>query len=623
VVVSGVALWIAGRKQLTHWHLAAGSLAMGAGICAMHYTGMVAVEMSPAIVWHWPRVVLSGLIACVTSAIALRIFFWLREARGWRAYAYQAAAALVMGAAISGMHYAGMDAASVLQGAVCLSANSLRGDSLGMVVALASLSMLSLTLCTSILDARMQGHTSRLAASLKRANHELQQIAFRDLLTGLPNRALFEERLDQAVGRCDRFGGNLTLLFIDLDGFKPVNDSFGHPAGDAVLREVGKRLRAIAPESGTMARVGGDEFLYLSEGATTPEATTALVMKVLQTLVRPYDIVGREVSLSCSIGVAQYPEHGPGAKLVAHADAAMYAAKRLGGSTFAFFDPRMVIDTGEQVELQRDLRQALENGELELYYQPKVDGRSSQITGAEALVRWHHPTRGIISPAVFIPVAERFGLIGALGNWVIDDACRQIRAWLEEGLRMRVAVNLSVHQLRQEDLVPRIRAALQRHGVNPKLLTFEITESVAMEDTSATTRSFAQLARVGVSLSIDDFGTGYSSLSYLRKLPAQQLKIDRSFVADIDQSADALAVVDAVVRLAHALGLKVVAEGVETERQRDILLTLQCDELQGFLFAKPMSARALTLWAMDDNELKHVDFRPSLFAPDPASMTLQ
>jgi len=327
---------------------------------------------------------------------------------------------------------------------------------------------------------------------------------------------------------------------------------------------------------------------------------------------------GVEVNLSASIGIVMYPEHGPAQKLIANADAAMYAAKRAGGSTYAFFEPRMELDAREQLELQHDLRSAIERHELELYYQPKIDGVSGQVTGVESLIRWHHPTRGFISPGLFIPVAERFGLIGTIGNWVIDEACRQLREWQDQGMRMRVAVNLSVHQLRQEDLVSRIRDAVATHCIDPQLLTFEITESVAMEDTQTTTKAFDQLAAVGVSLSIDDFGTGYSSLSYLRKLPAQQLKIDRSFVQDLGQSPDALAVVDAVIKLAHALGLRVVAEGVETVGQRDMLLALHCDELQGYLFARPMSARLLTHWAMGEAEAHdrhagHQDFRPSLF----------
>jgi EAL domain-containing protein (putative c-di-GMP-specific phosphodiesterase class I) len=266
----------------------------------------------------------------------------------------------------------------------------------------------------------------------------------------------------------------------------------------------------------------------------------------------------------------------------------------------------------DQLSLQNDLRRAIELNQLALHYQPKIDGRTGQIRGVEALLRWNHPTRGPVSPAVFIPLAERFGLIGVIGNWVINESCRQIEAWADAGMRMRVAINLSVHQLREEDLVARITDALHRHGIEPSQLLCEITESIAMEDIATTQRAFDDLSRLGVFLSIDDFGTGYSSLSYLRRLPAQQLKIDRSFVGDLASSSDARAIVDAVVRLAHALGLKVVAEGVETVGQRDILLELGCDELQGYFFARPMPAADLLAWALSQGPDGNSDFSPSV-----------
>ncbi len=473
---------------------------------------------------------------------------------------------------------------------------------------------LSLTMLGAAIDRRLRGRTNELASSLSEANTRLRDLAMRDPLTRLPNRLQFEESLADLLARSDDSKTSLAVLFIDLDGFKPINDSFGHVIGDSVLCEIGRRLKSLVRDGEAVARIGGDEFLMLVDKPASEDAVAALAQRVLDALVRPYRMPnGLDVELSCSVGIAVHPQHGPAAKLIANADAAMYAAKGAGGATYAFFEPRMELDARDQLELQHDLRLALEGHQLELYYQPKVDGRSGQITGAEALVRWHHPRRGLISPGLFIPVAERFGMIGAVGSWVIEEACRQIRAWLDGGLRMRVAVNLSMHQLRQEDLVDRIREAVRRHRIDASLLTFEITESVAMEDTQATMRAFDHLAKFGAILSIDDFGTGYSSLAYLRKLPAKQLKIDRSFIADLDQSSDALAVVDAVIRLAHALGLCVVAEGVETERQRDILLKLHCDELQGFLFAKPMPARMLTFWAMEAEEPQERDFRPSLY----------
>jgi len=626
VAVSAIALAVASSGSLSVRRLAAGSLAMGAGICCMHYIGMAALDMAPGIVWSKTLVAASAGIAVTASAAALLIFFWLRKVSSRRGLIYQATAALVMGLAISGMHYTGMAAASFPDGTVCLSANALGGQSLGTLVVLASVTLLAMTLFTSILDARMQSKTTQLAGSLEMtnaqlqaANDELHKRAFIDPLTGVGNRLLFEDRLRHAVSRIaraeERISGRdqekLAVLFIDLDGFKPVNDSFGHAAGDSVLKEAALRLLSVARDSDTVARVGGDEFVLLMEDVVSLADCVTLARRLVEAVGRPFEIAHRQVQISGSVGIVIYPDHGRGDKLVANADAAMYAAKRAGGGTYAMFESHMDIGALEELNLQNDLRHAVELRQLQLYYQPKVDGRDGRISGVEALLRWNHPERGMILPGVFIPIAERFGLIKGLGDWVIEEACRQMHAWAVAGMRMRVAINLSVHQLRQDDLVARIQQALDRYHVEASQLLCEITESVAMDDIKATHRAFDGLGRRGVYLSIDDFGTGYSSLSYLRKLPARQLKIDQSFVKDLEVDSDARAVVDAVVRLAHALGLDVVAEGVESAGQRDILLKLGCDELQGFFFANPMPADAMLAWANLNRPENAVDFSPS------------
>ena len=447
-------------------------------------------------------------------------------------------------------------------------------------------------------------------SQLSSANDELGRRAFLDPLTDLPNRTLFEDRLSHAVARnarsdervAERHQEKLAVMFVDLDGFKPVNDCFGHGVGDLVLKEVAQRMRSSARDSDTVARVGGDEFLLLMEDAVSAADVATFAKRLTEALRQPFEVAGQRIEVSASIGVAIYPEHGERSKLIAHADAAMYAAKRAGGNTYALFEAHMETDPLAELSLQGDLRQASQRGELMLYYQPKVDSAGGQIHGVEALLRWKHPQRGLVGPNVFIPLAERFGLICQIGDWVIEEACRQMHAWTAQGMRMRVAINLSAHQLRDEALVERICQALNRHQVDPAYLLCEITESVAMEDIEVTRRTFEGLATIGVFLSIDDFGTGYSSLSYLRQLPARQLKIDRSFVMDLEESKDARAVVEAVVSLAHALELRVVAEGVETEGQRDILVRLGCDELQGFLFARPMPASDLMQWAQGQHQ---------------------
>ncbi len=624
VCASAVALGVASMNHLGPPQILAGAAFMGAGISGMHYLGMRALQMSMPIVWNKPLVAASIVVAVAASAVGLWIFRWLIPMpRGRRRIGYQIAAALVIGMAICGMHYIGMAAANFPEGAVCLSANQLGGTGLTAMVVLSTGMLLLGTLFTAILDARLQSTARQLNASLQdtnarltAANTQLQKQAFTDPLTRLPNRLLFEERLSQALERLDGPGNgstqrSLAVMFVDLDGFKPINDSFGHTVGDSILRNAARRLQLQAGTNHTLARVGGDEFLILLEnpGGLAECETTA--QRMLEAMGKPFDAGDKAVQLACSIGIVVYPEHGHRDKLVAHADAAMYAAKRAGGNRYVVFETYMAIDTSAQVELQQDLRMAIQSNALTLHYQPKIDARRNCITGVEALLRWNHPERGNISPGEFIPVAERFGIIGQLGNWVIEEACRQMAEWKWEGLHIRVAINLSAHQLRESGLAERIRYALYTHGVPASHLLCEITESVAMEDTHATQRTIEELGRIGVYLSIDDFGTGYSSLSYLRRLPARQLKIDHSFVRDLEEQDDARAVVHAVVRLAHALGLRVVAEGVETRGQRDILMAMQCDELQGYFFARPMPAETLRAWASGNKPEGSADFSAS------------
>ena len=638
VAVSAAALAIASHQRLGWRNLLIGSATMGLGICAMHYVGMAAIDLAPGIVWDYRWVALSAVIAVVASGAALTIFFLLRKASARAGRFYQVIAAVVMGAAISGMHYTGMAGAGVLDGAICLSAGSLSGEKLAALITLSTVLLLGVTLWISVIDARLQSTTARFNASLEAANGdllsaneqlqaanaELQKRAFVDPLTALPNRLLFEDRLRHAVARQmrdeERISGRVTnhlaVLFIDLDGFKAVNDTLGHAAGDEVLREAARRLGAGARGSDTLARLGGDEFVLLMEDVGTLPDCVELARRLVGLLGQPYHAAGQTAMIAASIGIALYPEHGHHDKLVSNADAAMHVAKRAGGNTYALFEPDATGGVAERMNLKHDLRHAVERGEMQLHYQPKIDGRRGQINGVEALLRWNHPVRGMIPPGEFIPIAERHGLIGALGNWVIEEACRQIHAWADEGVRIRVAINVSVHQLCEVDLVARIDAALRKHAIDPSQLLCEITESVAMEDIKATQRAFDGLSRIGVFLSIDDFGTGYSSLSYLRQLPAKQLKIDRSFVKDLETSPDARAIVDAVVRLAHALGLRVVAEGVETAGQRDVLLALGCDELQGYFFARPMPAATLLEWTRGNKPDDSADFSPSIMSAD-------
>ncbi|HEX3138712.1 MAG TPA: EAL domain-containing protein, partial [Rhizobacter sp.] len=583
-----------------------GALIFGTGSCAVPAVALMALRLSPAPSWNYGLIAAGWAIACALAAGALFIVAARRRANATLGLWLQTLLALGLGGALSLGNAAVVLACHVPTLAFSMALDGVGASTLSALATVGVPVLLCLLMISSLLEARFR-------VLLRRTRDEVKRAAQTDQLTSLPNRSMFEESLQLAVIRADRQQHRLGLLFINVDGLKALNESFGQSTGDRALCEVAKRLRGCVGRADVVARSGGDEFLVLLEGNPSSQDASHLADRVLGSMNALCRVEDHEVTLSCSIGIAMYPTHGAVSKLIAHASAAMREAKHSGGASHRFFEDRMVAGAREQIELLQDLRRAIAQRELELYYQPKIHAPSGQITGAEALMRWKHPQRGMIGPHIFIPLAERFGLINALGNWLIEDVCRQIQLWQNEGLRMRVSINLSVHQLRQSDLVARIVDALRRNHVEPSLLTCEITESAAMDDTRVTLQVIERLSAAGVHLSIDDFGTGYSSLSYLRQLAAEELKIDRSFVLDLETSADARAIVDAVIKLAQALGLKVVAEGVETEQQQEILRTLGCNELQGYLFAKPMPAAALALWAMKDEGPRALDFRPSLF----------
>jgi diguanylate cyclase (GGDEF)-like protein len=582
----------------------AGAALLATGVVAMQATLLASVGLAPRIRWHPAWLGLAWVVAVagfvVTASLLLSPAGRDRFAAPWHlARAAAAGAPVVLVAQALVITAARLPLLGVADGDGLVPAASMAA-----AVSAGGLELLLLLLLGSVLERRVHRALEQRAAP--------PPPSFRDPVTGLLTRGPFEGTMAQVLKQAEAAGTPAVLLLVALDGFKPINDAFGHAAGDAVLKQAARRLRELAPPH-RVARLGGDEFLMLIDGEAALEQARTLASRVLDAIARPCDIDHRQISVTASIGLAVYPQHGAVQALVTHAGVAVRAAKAGGGAAYSLFDPRMIADSREQADLLRDLRLAVSQRQLELYYQPKVHAPSGQITGAEALLRWNHPKRGMISPGVFIPLAERSGLIQALGDWVIDEACRQVRQWRDGGLRMRVAINLSAHQLRHAELPQRVATALHRHQINPDLLTCEITESVAMEDTAATAKALADLAAIGVHISIDDFGSGYSSLAYLRKLPANELKIDRSFVLDLEHSAEARKIAEAVVQLAQSLNLKVVAEGVETDEQYRILREFGCDQLQGYLFAKPMSAKSLALWAMDDVGPRSIQFRESLF----------
>ena len=591
VLSSGFALWLVSQKTLPALQLAFGALIMGAGISAMHYSGMAALRMQPGIDYDPALFGLSLLIAVGASAAALSIAFRLRKQTPYVRLA-RAGASVIMGLAIVGMHYTGMAAANFPIGSFCGAAvDGLSGNGLDNLVLVSSLAVLVIALLTSIFDARLDARTAALADSLTLANEELTQLALHDTLTGLPNRILLADRIAQAINKVQEQGGCFSLMFIDLDGFKPVNDAFGHHLGDRLLREVALRLREQLRSQDTLARIGGDEFVLLVR-LLEPDDAPQVASRQVNLLSKAFRVDEHDLLISASVGIALYPGNGQTAEeLLMNADAAMYHAKGAGKNGYSFFDASMNTNARKQLQLLQDLRQALELQQFRLYYQPKFDASNNQPVGAEALLRWEHPQQGLLLPEHFIDLAEKTGLIIPIGDWVLNEACRQMRVWFDQGYsHWRIAVNLSALQFCYSGLVDSVVAALERHRLPANSLTLEITETTAMSDADASMVVLQRLSQMGVDLSIDDFGTGYSSLMYLKRLPANELKIDRGFVRDLEHDSDDAAIVSAIVALGQALGLRIVAEGVETDTQQSFLTTLGCDALQGFLLGQPLPA---------------------------------
>jgi diguanylate cyclase (GGDEF)-like protein/PAS domain S-box-containing protein len=428
----------------------------------------------------------------------------------------------------------------------------------------------------------------------KLAEAQISQLAYHDTLTGLLNRISLQNQLEQALAMAQRDQHALAVAFLDLDSFKTINDTMGHAVGDKLLMEVGHRLRESVRHSDVIARLGGDEFVVVLTEVEDATAAARVAEKILDALARPYRIDNHTLHSTASIGLAFYPDDGAdGDTLMKSADTAMYHAKSVGRNNVQFYTAEMNQAAVRRLMLDRDLRAAVDARQFVLHYQPQLDCRDGRVVGVEALVRWRHPREGLVLPEVFIPLAEETGLILPLGKWVLDEACCQLRAWHDAGIRgVTMAVNLSAHQLHSPLLLAHVAQALENCGLAGSDLELEITESVAMHDPEASISQLKALRDLGVKLAIDDFGTGYSSLSYLKLLPIHTLKLDQSFVRDLERDSNDVAICTATIALAHSLGLAVTAEGVETEEQRLFLASHYCDFMQGLLFSAPLPAES-------------------------------
>ncbi|WP_293267091.1 EAL domain-containing protein [Neptunomonas sp.] len=430
----------------------------------------------------------------------------------------------------------------------------------------------------------------------KLSEERIYNLAHNDMLTQLPNRVAFHNQMIAELERAKRTHTQLAVMFIDLDHFKLINDTLGHPVGDELLQQAASRLKSAIRSNDTISRFGGDEFTILIPSIKSEAEASMVALKIQQCLIPPIQLEHHEITISASIGIGIYPQNGQDvATLLKNADSAMYRAKEQGRDGFQFFTEEMNQHAHDRLELESELRKALEQNDFILHYQPQINTYTGSIVGFEALIRWIHPEKGIIPPNTFIPIAEASGLIVPIGEWVLNAACQQLKEWRDQGYSsLTMSVNLSGRQFKQQDLLPTIQKAIINSGIIAAALELELTESIMMENVNETINTLSAIRNLGVQLSIDDFGTGYSSMSYLKRFPINKLKIDQSFVQDLPDDSDDAAIVKATIALAHALNMTVIAEGVETEAQFQFLKGQQCEEIQGYFFSRPLPAHELT-----------------------------
>ena len=569
IALSGLGLWISTLRK--GWFWIVGGAVLGTAIGTMHFIGMAAMTVAGRFDWHFGFICASLAIGMVFSAAALAEHNRRPAAIiPWRA-------GLLLSLGICGLHFTGMAAMSVHSDMrIAVPHGVLDSETLGIVVVAMILLLLSISYFTILFD-RINDHRE---AALRVAH-----LAYNDSLTGLANRAVFREQLEKQLERARRADAPTALLLIDLDGFKAVNDLHGHPAGDDMLVEVGRRLRSVVRGHETIARLGGDEFAVIQEGGMQPAHAVLLAERIIGALEQPFFTRGHALHISGSIGVSVYPwDAASPDELIKNADLALYRAKADGRGATRLYEAAMDEAISQRRRLAEDLRAAIDGDELTLHYQPIADLESGSIVGFEALLRWFHPNLGSVSPDLFVRIAEETGLIIKLGEWVIREAFEEAAAWDKP---LKLSVNLSPLQFIQKDLARFISGALSRSGLDPARLEVEVTESILISDNDLARELLEELRAMGIQISLDDFGTGFSSLAYFRDFQFDKVKVDKSFVSDIATSENARAIIRSIVNLGRNLGIVVVAEGVETTEQLEALRTDGCTQVQGFLIGRP------------------------------------
>ena len=588
VVASTLAINIAvPGKSLSPYRLILATLILSAGVVSMHYVGMAALMLKGSIIWDRRIVLLSVLIAVIASGAALWLAFHLREKRKG-VYINRLAAALVMAAAICAMHYTGMNAAHFHE-----MENTLPGGiselGLSIWVSVTTLCLLGVMLIISLMDSHRR--TNRLTDNLRQLNRQLELQARFDVLTGLANRHQMDVRMQDCLHSALLSKKPFAVIFFDIDHFKRINDIWGHHVGDELLINVAHRVTARLTREMTLARLGGDAFILLVPECDD-DKLNALLSPLLDDIRRPLSLCGHTLTITLSAGVSLYPQHGETLhELKLKADAAMHNVKKQGRNGWAIYRAEMSTTVPAEPAFLQELSLALERDQFEMWYQPTWLAEENTIHGFEALLRWRHPEQGVLLPSLFLPSLEQTGLIIPVGNWAIEAACKQLSFWTEQGFsQWTLSFNLSPMQFEQQDIFQVISSMLQKYNLAPSRLILEVTESTALKNLDRSIELLTAFNQAGITVSIDDFGTGYSNLLMLSVLPAKELKIDKSFVSSMLENEKSRKLVETIITIARTLEMNVVAEGIETEAQRAMLVSLGCDYLQGFLYSRPLPA---------------------------------
>lgn len=595
-----ISIAIAG-KTLSNKRLIVATGLLSTGVVAMHYVGMAAIIEHAAISWDFYLILLSVIIAVGASGVGLWLAFHLRQ-NTRRVLINRLIAAFIMALAIASMHYTGMGAATFTH-VGHTHHEGISALELSIWVSAITLVILGIMLVISMVDSQLR--TSRLADNLHQLNSQLEHQAHFDSLTGLANRAQIDACLQACLQHSKLHQRHFALVFIDLDRFKVVNDTWGHHIGDQLLIASTQRIYTCLDDTMTLARLGGDEFILLVPDCNS-EAISPLLTRIANVIKEPFTLFERTIRVSLSAGSSIYPEHGTTLhELKVKADMAMYHVKQAGRNGWAVYTPEMEAIADTPPTFLQELSQALERNQFELWYQPKYTAGEHTLTGFEALLRWHHPERGILLPAEFLPALEETGLIIPVGTWALQQACCQLHQWKLQGhTEWTLAINLSPTQFEQHDIVDIVSNALTLYQLSPTQLTLELTESTALKNLKRSAEVLNAFSALGITISIDDFGTGYSNILMLKSLPARELKIDRIFVKDISENSKNTKIVSTIIDIAHAMNMCVVAEGIETQEQETLLTQMGCGVLQGFLFARPLPAHRIHELIPIENTIK-------------------